>query len=313
MTRTTDSNDVLRNSDGDISIAHLVRVLWSGKWTIAGVVILFLIVASTIAILTPDRYEAVVLLAPRDSQASSNVMSIAGRYAGLASLAGINLGSADSDKAKRSIEILRSRSFLTSFIERHDMLAPLMAATGWSIEDSAFRYDPDLYVESTGEWVRKVRPPKGRQPSLLEAYEVLSEILSIRRDPDTGLITIALEHYSPVATKSWLESVVKELNQHVRNKDINEANAAIGYLNGQIEKTPLAGMHEVFYQLIEEQTKVVMLAHITDEYVFEILDPPVEPEEPSGPNRIVIVLMSIIAGALTGALLHLVLFFRRAP
>jgi hypothetical protein len=51
----------------------------------------------------------------------------------------------------------------------------------------------------------------------------------------------------------------------------------------------------VFYQLIEEQMKTVMLANITDEYFLQTIDPAVVPEESESPKRaLMLVLFSVM-------------------
>ncbi len=58
-------------------------------------------------------------------------------------------------------------------------------------------------------------------------------------------------------------------------------------------------MQSVFYQLIEEQTKTLMLAEVSDEYVFKTLSPARVEEQKSKPKRIVVVLGFILGGFLS--------------
>ena len=59
-------------------------------------------------------------------------------------------------------------------------------------------------------------------------------------------------------------------------------------------------VQEVFFRLIEEQTKTVMLAKVSDEYLLKTLDPAVAPEIKSKPRRSVIVVLSMILGSVFG-------------
>ena len=54
----------------------------------------------------------------------------------------------------------------------------------------------------------------------------------------------------------------------MRARKLEQVNRNIEYLAVQIEKTAIADMREVFYQLIEEQTKSKMLAEASPEYAF---------------------------------------------
>lgn len=65
-----------------------------------------------------------------------------------------------------------------------------------------------------------------------------------------------------------------DLNQVMKQKDIDEAQRNIAYLKVQLEKTSVADMQTVFYKLIEEQTKTLMLAEVNQEYVLKPWIPP---------------------------------------
>ena len=56
----------------------------------------------------------------------------------------------------------------------------------------------------------------------------------------------------------------------------------------------------MFYSLIEEQTKIVMLAKISDEYLFETIDPAIVPEEKYRPIRSLIVVFAAMLGVIAG-------------
>ena len=57
-------------------------------------------------------------------------------------------------------------------------------------------------------------------------------------------------------------------------------------------------MQRVFYQLIESQTRIVMLADVRDEYVFQIIDLAVEPDRKIAPNRSRIVMLGALLGVI---------------
>ena len=81
-------------------------------------------------------------------------------------------------------------------------------------------------------------------------------------------------------------------------QDVAEAEQAIKYLQIQISSTSLADLQNVFFSLIEEQTKTVMLAKVSDEYLLKTLDPAVQPEQKFKPRRSLIVVLGIMLGGL---------------
>ena len=89
-------------------------------------------------------------------------------------------------------------------------------------------------------------------------------------------------------------------------KDVEEAEQAIAYLNEQIGSTSIAGLQGVFFRLIEEQTKTVMLARVSPEYMFKTIDPAVAPEEKSKPKRAMIAILGLMLGGLLGIVIVLI-------
>lgn len=292
--------------DDEIDLRELFQTLWAGKWLIGGITFTATVIAVIVALMLPNVYRAEALLAPNQVEGAGGLSALAAQYGGLASLAGINLGSGSSDNTALGLEILKSRKFISEFIERHDILVPLMAAKGWDAETAELKIDSDIYDVSANKWVREGRPPKKTIPSLQEAYEVFSKgIFSVSQDRKTGFITLAIEHYSPTTAKQWVDWLVEDINSTIMKQDVDEAEQAIAYLNKQIEATSLAELHVVFFRLIEEQMKTVMLAKVSDEYLLKTLDPAVAPERKATPKRALIVLVSAF---LSGVLAVFVVF-----
>jgi len=142
---------------------------------------------------------------------------------------------------------------------------------------------------------------------LQEAYKEFMKKLSVSQDKKTGFVHITFEHYSPRMARQWVNWIVKDLNAAIMKQDVDEAERAIVYLNKQIRATPLAGLKDVFFNLIEEQTKTIMLAKVSQEYMFRTVDPAVAPERKFKPRRPLIVVLGLLLGGMTGAVTVLLL------
>jgi LPS O-antigen subunit length determinant protein (WzzB/FepE family) len=70
-------------------------------------------------------------------------------------------------------------------------------------------------------------------------------------------------------------------------------------------------METVFYQLIEEQTKNMMLTQVKPEYVLKTIQPPQVPDEKSKPQRALIVILGTLLGGVLSVLIVLFRFFSR--
>lgn len=305
MTETQQSTSSPRYDD-EIDLRELIRVLWAGKWLISAIAAGSAVLSVIVALMLPNIYRAEALLAPNDQDSSGGLSALAAQYGGLASLAGINLGAAATDKTALGREVLMSRKFISEFIESHDILVPLMAADGWDAATGELKIDADDYDVAAEKWIRKVSRPKKTVPSMQEASKKFLDIMSVSQDKNSGFVTIAVEHYSPTIAKQWVDWLIEDLNATIMKKDVAEAEQAIAYLNEQISNTSLAELQNVFFRLIEEQTKTVMLAKVSPEYVFKVLDPAVAPELKARPKRAMIAILSTLLGAMAGMLLVLV-------
>ena len=103
-----------------------------------------------------------------------------------------------------------------------------------------------------------------------------------------------------MVAKQWVDWLVDDINSTIMQQDVATAEQAIEYLNKQINSTSLAELQNVFFRLIEEQTKTVMLAKVSPEYMFRTLDPTVAPELKAKPKRALIAVLGMILGGMVG-------------
>ena len=293
----------LRLDANKIDFLDLWNAVWDGKWLIFAVTAVFAIASVVYALSLPNIYKAEALLAPSEESQGGGLSALVGNLGGLASLAGVNLGSGGSDKTTVSIEIIKSRQFIVAFVEKYNLLVPLMAAKSWNLSTGELILDAEIYDKNNNKWVRDISPPRGAKPSNWEVYKAFSEIFNVSQDKKTGLITVSVELYSPVMAQEWIDRLVFEINAFMRTRDVLEATKSIGFLNQQLNSTPVAEMRQVFSQLIEEQTKTIMLAQVRDEYVFTTLDPAVVAEEKSKPKRSLICVLAAILGGVLGVMI----------
>jgi uncharacterized protein involved in exopolysaccharide biosynthesis len=279
---------------------YLFSVIWDARRFLSVFISIFAGCSILVALWLPDIYVARALLSPKLQGGADGLTRIAGQYGNLAGLAGINLGAASSDglsKAQLAQEKIKSLAFFSDNLYE-EVLIDLMAVGSWNSKTRKIEYNEDIYDAGVGQWVRQVRFPRKAKPSMQEAYQVYRDLLSVSEDPETGLITIEIEHQSPDLAKLWLDSIINKVSEDIRARDIEEAKESIQFLESQRKKTSLLYLDGVFSQLIEEQTKTIMLANVTKDYIFDIIDPPVVPETKAKPSRGFICLLGTLLGAM---------------
>ena len=304
----TDAQTDNTYGDDEIDLRELFLVLWEGKALITMVTGLAAIVSVVVALSMPNIYRSTAILAPKSDGGAGGLSRLASQYGGLASLAGINLGGVGGDGMTKSAIALEKMKSLSFFKQQlyEDLLVDLMAVESWDPSTRQLMYDDEIYDSASSKWLREVDPPRQAQPSDQEAHKAFLNLVSISEDKQTGLISVSVEHESPDTAKQWVELMVGRVSEDLRSKDIREAEESIKFLEAQREKTSLVSLDEVFAQLIEEQTKTIMLANVSKDYVFDVIDPPVAPELKSKPSRALICVLGTLLGGMLGVVVVLI-------
>jgi len=299
-----------QNQDNEIDLAELWRAVWAGKVTIIAISFIFAVASVFFALSKPDIYKASAILAPASAEVGTGGLgALAGQFGGLASIAGINLGGGGSDKTALALEIIKSRSFIENFIAKHQLLIPIMAVEKWDMTTDTLVLDEELYDQTSKKWVREVEAPKKPEPSSWEIYEKFLGLLSVSQDKTSSMVTIEIEYFSPSMAQQWLNWLIKDVNEFMSEQDQQEAQDSIDYLSKQLENIQVASMETVFYQLIEEQTKNMMLTQVKAEYVLKTIDPAQVPDEKEGPKRALIVILGTMLGGMLSVLIVLIRYF----
>ena len=294
--------------DDEIDLRELFSVLWAGKILIVAITAVFALVSVGYALSLANQYKASAVVSPAQSGGSS-LGAMAGQLGGLASLAGINIGSGESNETQEAMEIMQSWGFMEAFIQTHDLQVPIYAAIGWDKGSNSLKLNSDLYDATSERWlIEDNESGENRAPSSWELYEKFRERVAVSQDKKSGLINISVEYYSPQIAKQWVDLFIITINDYMRARKLEQVNRNIEYLTAQIDKTAIADMREVFYQLVEEQTKSKMLAEASPEYAFVTVSRAMVPEQKSQPKRALV----CILGALLGGMLSVLwVLFRR--
>jgi uncharacterized protein involved in exopolysaccharide biosynthesis len=259
---------VQTEEQGGLDLASVIRWLWSHKFVLIATSLLGCGVAIMLGLRAPEIYraETVVIEANKGGLGASSFMNQLG---GIAGLAGINLDAGDSSHHDRAL--LRSRTLAATFIERNKLLPVLF---------------PD---------------PKSKNATLwFGVQRFKGQMLGIREDTRTELITISMRARDPDKAAAWANAYVALANELARSTAIEESTRNIAYLRTEIAKTEVAELQRVLFQLVESESKTLMLANARPEYAFSIIDRAVRPDIRDSPQRTVMAIFGLVAGFLVG-------------
>lgn len=279
------------NAD-EITLPELLGLFWRSKWLMAAITTLVTAVATAYALLAPEWYRAEVLLVPVDSKSMRGLQNRIGDVAGLAgiaSLAGIQLG--DGDRAE-PIAVLQSRNFTANFIEKNDLL-PVLFAKKW---DTRRR-----------QW--KGSDPKA-WPDVRDGVRFFEETLRVvEEDKRTGLVALTIDWHDPRLAAEWANQMVEQLNERMRHRALTEAETNIGYLRHELGTTDTVTLQQAIGRLIESELQKIMLARGNKEFSFRFVDRANPPKWRQRPKRLLAVALGVVAG---GILSVIVVFMRRS-
>jgi LPS O-antigen subunit length determinant protein (WzzB/FepE family) len=305
-------NDVQNDSqyDDEIDLRELFGVLWAGKVKIIAITAMFAVASVIYALSVPNQYKATALLAPAQSD-GGGLSGALGQLGGLASLAGVSLGGGESGEAQIAQEIMKSWSYIEGFIADNNIAVEVYAAEGWNKGSNTLEINNDAYDVGTSKWLLEDESGAIGAPSSWQLFESFSEMLSVSEDKQSGLVSVSIEYYSPQIAKQWVDMYIESINRFMQQRQIDKVTRNINYLQEQIEKTAIAEMQEVFYTIIEEQTKNKMLAEASPDYVFVAVGPSMVPELKSQPKRALIFILGTLLGGMLSVLMVLIMHYAK--
>jgi len=298
-----------QSSESDIDYLEIIDLLYSEKISILKAFCISGISSILISLSLSNYFTSSAVL---EISETSSSMSGLGQYSGLASMVGISLPSSNSQtKATRVIETIKSRDFVDHLLRIEDIAPAILAADAFDPESGKIIFDSWKYDEKEDKWRRNffmslfVSGPA--KPTNLDVHKkYIDDIVSIFQDKRTGLITISVEHLSPVFAKEFLDLVINEANSLLREKDLSDSSEALLYLESQLSKTSLIEMKDSLNKLIQAQLETQMLANISTDYVLKAIEPPFIPEKKSRPSRSIIVIIATFLGGLLGILIVII-------
>jgi uncharacterized protein involved in exopolysaccharide biosynthesis len=207
-----------------------------------------------------------------------------GELSGLASLGALNLGGRSPD-TEEALAVLRSRQFTENLIVEKNLM-PRLFPKDWDSAANRWRTD-DV-------------------PTPERAYRYFDKkIRSIVQDKRTGLITLSIDWRDREEAAAWANELPERLNHEMRSRAIRESDALVGFLETELQETSTVVTRDAIGRLMEAQIRQRMLANVTQEYSFRIVDKALPPDEdnPFKPNKLRVLIIGLVVGSILGVLL----------
>jgi uncharacterized protein involved in exopolysaccharide biosynthesis len=262
----------------ELDLFELWNRVWRRRWLVIAITGVFAVASVAYALLATPTYKSEVVIVEVREDSLGGAATLANQLGGLASIVGVNLSGLGGDNNGKAV--LDSRHLTEEFIRRYVPIETIIKQAG------------------------------PRRTMWYAVKNFRDSVLTIREDVRANKIIVGIEWEDPGVAARYANEYVALANELVRNRTLAEATRNINYLNQQIEKTTVLELRRVMYNLIETETKRLMLANSRTEYAFTVVDPAVTPELRASPQRARLVITFTFIGGVLGSLLALLLHAR---
>jgi len=294
------SNITSNQTVDEINLKEILNVIWDGRLFISVVTGVALLISIIYSLNAPKIWVSDALLTTVEATGAGTQGS--SKMAGLASMAGINISGAGSDKSSIAIATIQSRDFFVHLLEKDEVLENLMAFESYDEATGISIFNPEVYDPKEGQWLVS-------KPSYLEAYEAYKGVLGITYNKLNGLMSMTVSHQSPYFAKDFLSLIIQEANHLSRERNLLESKKSLDYLYDELLKTKQSEVVLAISSLIESQLKNQMFARAKDNYLLQPIDTPYVPEQRSSPKRKQIVIFGTFIGLLISTFSLLARYF----
>jgi uncharacterized protein involved in exopolysaccharide biosynthesis len=307
---TTDSNDYKQiiyvpafpadfphgqRPDSEIDLRELRRVIWNGKWFIAGFTLGCTLIAVFITLFVlPVTYKSEAVLIPTETPRGS-------AFAGLAANLQIPIG-LGGEKSDSIMAFLNSRNLKERLLVKYDLL-------------------PHYYKTLVDD-------PKDR-PSVVLALQrgVLKNIHGVSQDKKTKLITISWVDENPAFASLMIERIASELLHFLDHEYETDAKREREFVEQQLAKItaelehwehqvpapdlPLAKIQrerlaaQTVYTELRKRLELVKIDESKELIRFKVLDAPFVPEKKFKPKRALITASTLMVAGIISILILL--------
>lgn len=264
----------------EVSARDLLEALSLKRWIILGSIAVMAALGAVVATLMTPVYKAEVVMIPANerSDLSASLGASLGALSGLAAVAGVNIGTSSAE-TEEAIAVLRSREFSDRFIADKGLAAKFFYK----------HWDADAQ-----SWL-----PPGKEPTPSKAFKYFDKrVRSVIEHRKTALVSLQIYWRDPLEAANWANELVGRLNDEMRRRAVEAADGSIAYLERELARSAHLETRNAISRLIEAQMNRRMLAAVSDQFAFRVVDQavPADIDDVVRPNKAAIVFFSALLG-----------------
>lgn len=222
-----------------------------------------------------------------------------------------------SPTTSRIRSTILSKNFLIYFIEKYKLL-PLLYPDAydtvnkkWNVEKSCKEVEQNSIEKITGIHVFS----QECHPTIMHGYKKLSTMIQIDKSDyftnDSNLIQISVESPEALFSQMILVKLLNEADHELRQTAIKMATENQEYFASILSQTNDEKIKSRLQTVINSQLEQAMYAQTKAQFLFEIVDPPMIPDEPIKPKRPLVLVVSLVTAFILGIFMIFFLQFIR--
>ena len=287
----------------NIGISELFNIIWNNRKKLSYFILTAIILSIIFSLNLSNIYRSSTVLLPLENN-NNNLSSGMGEFSSFAGLVGFSLDQVGSKPSDEAIKRIQSYDFFLDYFLPNIQLENLTAVKNWDKKTNKIQYS------SVFDAKRKIWKDS-KKPTNQEAFETFKKILFIDEPSRSAFVEVSIDHKSPYIAKKWLDLLIFNINESMRENDKKISKKSIDFLNEAFSSAGYVEIKKVISSLTENQMKKYMLASANEDYIFKIIESPIVSEKKFLPNRGLIVIFGTLFGFLVGISYILVTTFRK--
>ena len=290
-------------ADDEIDLRELFTKLWRGRWVIASLCCVALVLASFYLHVAARKYTVSMTFKPViEEGAGPNLAGLGG----LASLAGVSLPQSGSGDFATFRALLRSEEVAERVIAATELL-PAIFKNEWDAQQAQFRKPPrgllgrslsGLKSILTGDEKRDYIAPNPQRLSIF-----MDRTLGLSVNNETGFLTVSAESEDPETLVALIVAATEATDQLMKERYIVNAEQTLQFYQSKILTSRSREHREALAKLISAEDQKLMLTSEGRHFVAEPLTRATTSMDPTSPKSVLVLALALVFGLFSGAAL----------
>ena len=259
-----------------LNLKSFFVLLWEQKKFILSFSACFTFLTILYVLLVTPIYESTSIVIHNSDQNAPPQMSSAMQQ--VASI--VSADSSVSTEQKIAISRIQSKDYFQRIYENNILLECLISQESFCLEGL-----PDLSAP-----MQEDKASNFTKPSFMNAYREYRRKFVIYNNFE--IITFSFKHESPIVAFNFLSWIIKDANEYIKNIDVNRALNSMEFLEASLYQSRNLELQKLISALVQQEIQTIALSKRSENFAFDIIDPPFIPEERVFPKRTFSVLTS---------------------